>query len=180
MNKQLYRAKLKEIRDAAKDPAGAAGVHASGKKWHTTPNNATYFEIKLKGDDGTLKIIFQRWNLYVQGFTSSKGSFKFTDATWNIAAGNIGFASDYRSMGWDRLSAYKGFSVDDINMAINNIMNCSTATQWAAQKQSIVKLVIAFAEGSRMHSIQQLIENGSDIPDVDWNARVNELALVKG
>ena len=180
MNKYLYRSKLKEIRDAAKDPAGATGVHASGKKWHTTPNNATYFEIKLKGNDGTLKIIFRRWNLYVQGFSSSKGSFKFTDATWNIAAGNIGFASDYKSMGWPRVSAYKGFTFDDIKMAVDNLANCSTTTQWEAQKQSIVKLVIAFAEGSRMHSVQDLIENHSDIADVDWNARVNELALVKG
>lgn len=180
LNKYLYRAKLKEIRDFAKDPAGATGVHVNGKRWHTTPVNALFSKIKLQGNGSWLRMVFGQRDLYVQGFENQYGSFKFTDATWNIAATGVGFTSDYASMGWPRLSAFKGFSFDDIAVAIDNIATCNTTIKWAAQKQSIVRLVIAFAEGARMHSIQQLVEEGKDIANVKWDATANELALIKG
>jgi len=181
MNKHLYRAKLKEIRDIAKDPNAASGVHVSGKRWHTTPNNAIFSTIKLKGDgQQSIKLVFGQRDLYLQGFITPQGAFRFTDATWNIAATNIGYTSDYTSMGWDRISAYPGFSFGDIEFSIANVMNCSSTKDWAANKQSVVKLVIAFIEGARMHSIQALVEEGSAISTVKWSSPENELALVKG
>lgn len=181
MNLYLYRAKLREIRNAAKDPAGPQGIHPSGRRWWTTPANGVYTTVKLKGDDGFLKIVFKTSDLYIQGFITSHGSYKFTDATWNIAANNIGYGGAYREMGWSRLTAYKGFTVDDVNMAVNNVMSCRTATQWEAHKQSVVRLVIAFAEGARMHTIQEWIEKGQDIPNVDWGTGGGKvLALVQG
>lgn len=125
-------------------------------------------------------MVFGQRYLYVHGFENQYGSFKFIDATWNIAGAGVGFASDYTSMGWHRLSAFKGFSFDDIAMAIDNIATCNLPIKWVAQKQSIVRLVIALAEGARMHSIQQLIEEEKDIANVKWDATANELALIKG
>lgn len=181
MNVYLYRAKLREIRDAAKDPTGAQGVHPNGKRWWTTPRNGIYSSVKLKGDGGSIKIVFKTSDLYIQGFITPRGSYKFTDATWNIAANNIGYGGAYRDMGWNRLTPYKGFSIADVSMAINNIMGCSTANHWEAHKQSVVKLVIAFAEGARMHTIQDWVERGQDIPNVDWGPAGGKiLALVQG
>jgi Ribosome inactivating protein. len=181
MNKYLYRAKLKEIRDAAKDPAGPKGTHPGGKQWFTTRKVGSYSSIKLKGDDATIRLVFNTADLYIQGFTTPKGSFKFTDATWNIGAKNIGYGGAYRDIGWERLTPYKGFTVDDVSMAINNIANCSTPKEWDAHRGSVAKLVIAFAEGARMHTVQDWIENGRDIPNVDWGPEGGKvLALVKG
>lgn len=183
MNKALYRAKLKEIRDAVTNPAGASGVHAiGGKKWATTFSaGATFARIKLKGGESTITIVFQKSDMYVQGFETPHGKFKFTDAVWAIDATSIGYGSSYASLGWNRLSAFTAFDAGDLSMAIDNVAGCQTAGHWLAHKSSLTKLVIAFAEGARFHSVQDSVESKTGVHDIDWNAGgARVLALVKG
>lgn len=185
MNKYLYRAKLREIRTACSNPAGATGsCLATGSRWTTTyPTGSGFFYLKIIGDQQTspIRLVFDKHDLYIQGFITQHGNFKFDNARWDINAVLIGYDDDYDKMGWDRSQPYASFTSDyQLNVAISNVANAHNRAKWSACKNSVVQLVLAFAEGARMHNIQKCVENGIAITDVKWDSSRNDLALHKG
>ena len=121
-----------------------------------------------------ISFLYQDADLYIDAVRVGNIGYGFKGTSnFIIAEGTVKFLShggDYKSLGWDRLGS--------ITVTLENVTYALQAVQFmnsnkAPDKTSLLRLVIAFAEGIRFNGVALNIVKGEaiDPKDISWDAR---------
>lgn len=163
MDKNEYAATIKKLRVSLSENKGDAGgvtrTRATGTTWIAI--------------DSDISFLYLNSDLYILAVRVKDVAYRFNDSdNFTIPGGTVktlGHAGDYKGLGWIRTGPIT-VSLNDVNQALENIRYLS-ATK-APEKKSMLRIVIAFAEGIRFNTVALKVVKGESIAsaDVSWDA----------
>ncbi|WP_366657861.1 ribosome-inactivating family protein [Fodinicurvata sp. EGI_FJ10296] len=136
------------------------------------PKKHPYIEVPIKCTAGTVSILFELGNLYVQGFRNkSKKIFIFKDVKYDCSPEmKYTFGTDYGALGVDRNSPIY-LSMNDLDFALGDLFNATSDTKQSTIKRAIGRCAIGLSEALRFQDVAMAIMHNREISSLDWARR---------
>lgn len=168
MDKKTYLTNMRSLMFYLTVNSGADG---NGDLVARTDPARKYQEIPISFSGGTMKLLFELGNLYLQGFRNRDGAmFIFKDVTYDNFARKFAYATDYGDLGLDRNMAIS-LDLNDLNMALDTLHNVKATTAPNTIKKPMWQSAIGLSEALRFQDVAMAVMAGTEIPSLDWAGR---------